>query len=147
MYPPINLPSADLRLQNGNVWDILRKKFVLCTPEEWVRQHFIHFMINHLGFPLGRMVSEYKVVYNGMNKRCDIAVFDQYKSANCIVECKAPTIKISDDTFYQVAKYAHVLGAKYLILTNGISHYCARVNEKTGEIIYLETIPAYTEMV
>jgi len=142
----LNLPKAVLKQKADQIWDPLRRKFVKTTPEEWVRQQFIDFLISTKGFPSGRMVSEYKVSYNGMNKRCDIAVFDTNSQPQVIVECKAPQIKITEDTFYQIAKYAHVLQAPFLILTNGLEHYCALVDAKEGKLTYLETLPTYAEL-
>lgn len=146
MIPQLNLPAADLKLKDDQIWDQLRKKYLKLTPEEWVRQHFISYLISEKKYPAGRMVSEFKVVYNGMNKRCDIAIFDQYNQTEVIVECKAPHIKITEDTFYQIAKYAHVLKAPLLILTNGIEHYSALIDSKDGSVTYLETIPTQEEL-
>ena len=133
-------------MKEENVWDELRQKYIKCTPEEWVRQNFIHYLINHLNYPKGRMISEYKVNYNGMNKRCDIAVYDAESNPQFIVECKAPQIKITEDTFYQIAKYTFVLKAPYLILTNGLEHYCAHVDRSSGSIQYLQEIPNYNDI-
>ncbi len=144
MRPQFNLPVTEIKLKDDLIWDRLRKKFLKQTPEEWVRQSFISYMIDYLGFPEGRMASEYLVKYNKMNKRCDIVVFDKSLSASVIVECKAPKIKITEDTFYQIAKYAHVLKAKYLILTNGMEHYCALIDSENNSIKYLEEIPKYS---
>lgn len=147
MFPQLNLPLAEIRTKDGMIWDILRKKYLKITPEEWVRQNFIHYMINHLGYPLGRMASEFKVDYYRMNKRCDIVVFDESLKAKVIVECKAPEIRITEDTFYQIAKYAHVLKAEFLILTNGMEHYCALIKSDRNSIIYLKEIPEYKAIV
>ncbi len=146
MHQPLNLPPAHLKQKGDQIWDPLRRKYIKCTPEEWVRQHFISFLVSEKNYPLGRMVSEYKVVYNGMNKRCDIAIFDENSLPLVIVECKAPHIKITEDTFYQVAKYAHVLKAPLLILTNGLTHYAALVDPIEGRITYLEEIPLKEEL-
>lgn len=146
MNLPLNLPKAPIKMKDDLIWDKLRKKYLKCTPEEWVRQHFIHYLIDSLHFPEGRMVSEYKVLYNGMNKRCDIAVFNQKMQAQVIIECKAPHIPLTEDTFYQIAKYAHVLKAPVLILTNGINHYCALVSQKERELIYLPEMPTYERL-
>jgi hypothetical protein len=146
MFPDLNLPRAEIQIKGDQIWDRLRKKYLKCTPEEWVRQNFIYYLIDELKFPEGRMVSEYKVVYNGLNKRCDIAVFDQYSKCQVIVECKAPKIKITEDTFYQIAKYANVLKAQLLILSNGLEHYCALINQAEGTITYLQDIPVYGQV-
>lgn len=146
MSEQLNLPKAIIRINGDQIWDRLRKKYVKNTPEEWVRQHFIHYLIDHLNFPEGRMISELKVVYNGMNKRCDIAVFDLEKKPQVIVECKAAHISITENTFYQIAKYAHTLKAQILMMSNGKNHYCAKIDQKTGEISYLPEIPTYEEL-
>lgn len=146
MYPTLNLPKANLRLQGDKVWDPLRKKFLKITPEEWVRQHFIVYLSEHLNYPTGRMASEYLVNYNGMKKRCDIAVFNDQLKVDLIVECKAPHIPITEDTFYQIAKYTKVLQAKLLILTNGLEHYCAYIDTVKNEMSYLEEVPSKEQL-
>ena len=146
MHPSLNLPPAQLKIKDNQIWDILRSKYYKLTPEEWVRQNFIHYLIDHLGYPKGRMVSEYQVIYNNMKKRCDIAIFDDQREAKVIVECKAPKIKITEDTFYQIAKYAHTLNASYLILTNGLEHYCAYIDPENSSINYLAEIPVFSNL-
>lgn len=145
MHPALNLPSTKLKLKTNQVWDRLRKKYVLLTPEEWVRQHFIAYLIDHLGYPEGRMASEFTVDYNGMKKRCDVVAFNEHLQPIVIVECKAVSIEISEDTFYQIARYASTLKAKLLILTNGMNHYCAKIDVVENKLIYLESIPNYQE--
>lgn len=146
MLPNLNLPVASIKLKGDKIWCRLRKKFYKNTPEEWVRQNFIHFLIDHKNFPEGRMVSEHLVIYNGMNKRCDIALFNDQLEVDVIVECKAPKIKITEDTFYQVARYNKVLNASFLILTNGHNHYCAFLDLKANEMRYLKEIPNYIDL-
>lgn len=143
MNPQLNLPQASLKTKSDQVWDRLRKKFVLLTPEEWVRQHFIAYLIDHLGYPEGLMASEYTLAYNGMKKRCDIVGFDSSLQPFFIVECKAPSVEISQDTFYQIARYASSLKAQMLVLTNGLNHYCARIDIKEDKLIYLKEIPSF----
>lgn len=116
---------------------------MLLTPEEWVRQHFIAYLIDHLGYPEGLMASEYTLAYNGMKKRCDIVGFDSSLQPFFIVECKAPSVEISQDTFYQIARYASSLKAQMLVLTNGLNHYCARIDIKENKLIYLKEIPSF----
>lgn len=146
MLPTINLPAANLRLKTDQVWDRLRKKYVQLTPEEWVRQHFIAYLIDHLGYPEGRMASEYTVDFNGMKKRCDVVGFDKDLKPFFIVECKASSVEISQETFYQIARYAASLKARLLILSNGINHYCAKIDQKENKLIYLEKIPDFSEI-
>jgi len=141
-YPNLNLPKANLKLNDNQIWDVLRQKYVLHTPEEWVRQHFIHFLIE-LGYSKNLMASEKLVKYNNMSKRCDIVAFNNKNETLLIVECKAPHIKLTQDTFYQIAKYNSVLNAKYLILTNGIHHIIAFVDKQKNEISFLKEVPKF----
>lgn len=145
MYPALNLPKADLRLKDNLIWDILRKKYVNHTPEEWVRQHFIHYLTSGLNYPIGLMASEKLVKYNKMSKRCDIVAFSNTLDTLMIVECKAPKIKLTEDTFYQIAKYNFTLRAPLLILTNGLQHIVAHIDIKKNEIKYLDKIPTFKE--
>jgi hypothetical protein len=139
---PLNLPLANLKINETRIWDRLRKKYVPLTPEEWVRQHFIAYLVDHLGYPEGRMASEYVVTYNGMKKRCDIVCFDAQLAPLLVVECKAPAVVVTEDTFYQAARYFSSLKTSLLILTNGLQHYCACVDSQSKELRYLPEIPA-----
>ena len=146
MYPKLNLPESEVRLKEDKIWDRLRKKWYKLTPEEWVRQHFINYLVDSKKFPEGRLVSEHLVKYNGMNKRCDIALFSDEMKVDVVVECKAPHIELTENTFYQVARYNKVLGASLLILTNGIAHYCAFVDLKNKELKFLAEIPEFNKL-
>lgn len=147
MKTQLNLPPFEIKLKGDLVWAILRKKWLKLTPEEWVRQHFINYLLNHKGFSSGRLVAEHEVKYNGMSKRCDIAYFNESFEVNVIVECKAPHIEITEDTFYQAARYSRTLGAKFLILTNGVNHYCAQINPSDGSVQYIPEIPEAKELI
>ena len=146
MYSALNLPELDVKLKGDQIWDPLRKKYLKCTPEEWVRQHFLQYLVQYKNYPIGRMVSEHTVNYSGMNKRCDLALFNKELSVDVIVECKAPDIKLTEDTFYQIAKYTSTLQAPFLILTNGLEHYCAFVDVHNKEMRFLKEIPDYNMM-
>ncbi|MEO9531295.1 MAG: type I restriction enzyme HsdR N-terminal domain-containing protein [Crocinitomicaceae bacterium] len=146
MYPKLNLPESEVRLKEDKIWDRLRKKWYKLTPEEWVRQHFINYLVDSKNFPEGRLVSEHLVKYNGMNKRCDIALFSDEMQVDVVVECKAPHIELTENTFYQVARYNKVLEASLLILTNGIAHYCAFVDLKNKELKFLAEIPEFKKL-
>jgi len=145
MHPMLNLPKAELKLKDDLVWDVLRKKYVKNTPEEWVRQHFIQYLINDLAYPKGLMASERLVKYNKMSKRCDIVAFSNQLDTLMIVECKAPKIRLTEDTFYQISKYNFTLKAPLLILTNGLQHIAAHIDTDNNEIKYLEKIPTFKE--
>ena len=128
----LNLPSFDIRLQRDDegvkIFDRLRKKFIILTPEEWVRQHFVNYLINHKGFPESLMANEIGITLNGTRRRCDTVVFDKHGSPMVIVEYKASSIVISQSTFDQIVRYNMVLHARYLIVSNGMNHYCCRID-------------------
>lgn len=143
--PILNLPQFEPQLQqrDGKLWifDSLRKKFLVLTPEEWVRQHWINFLINHHNFPKGLFALEKGLKYNQMNKRTDLVVFDRQRNPYLLVECKAPGIKIDEKTLNQIMTYNSRLNCLNLVLSNGINHiYMTFSNE---EKIYLQksTVP------
>ena len=110
-----------------------------------MRQHFIHYLINDLKYPIGLMASEKIVKYNNMSKRCDIVSFSNTLKTLMIVECKAPRIKLTKEVFYQVAKYNFTLKAPLLILTNGLQHIVAFIDVKNNEVKFLEKLPTHSE--
>jgi hypothetical protein len=123
---PLNLPKTNLKLSRKDsqiyVFCIVRMKKLILTPEEWVRQHFIAYLVEELKISIGRIASEYSLVYNNMNRRADIVVMDEFGKPYIIVECKAPQINLTDKTFFQIAQYQNTIPAKILILTNGVEH-------------------------
>ena len=143
----LNLPNADLKIKlvegTTQVFDAVRKKYLVLTPEEWVRQHFIHYLNKEKNYPLGLMGVEKMVKYNGMQTRADIVLYTTDGKPNMIVECKAPNVKITQDAFNQIAKYNFKLKVKYLVLTNGIQHFCCQMDYETNGIKFLEEIPIY----
>lgn len=144
MITPINLPKAELKLSRKDdlvyVWCILRKKNLICTPEEWVRQHVIHLLISE-GIPKGLIASEFKLEYNGLSKRADLVVYNREQNPILIVECKAPEINLTQQVFNQIAGYNHELKVDYLMMTNGLEHIYCHVNQSTGQVQYLESLP------
>ena len=129
--------------EKKHIFDVVRKKHLLLTPEEWVRQNFIHYLNKEKNYPLGLMGVEKMVKYNSLKTRADIVLYNTEGKANIIVECKSPEVKITQDTFYQIAKYNFQLKVKYLIVTNGMKHYCCKMDYETNEITFLEEIPVY----
>jgi len=123
----LNLPDCDLKIKSeeGNqfVFDIIRKKYLVLTPEEWVRQHFIHLMINHLGYPKSLIKVESGMSYFKSSKRSDITLMNRDGSAFLLVECKAPEVKFNRETLNQVSVYNKVTKAQYVAITNGLSHF------------------------
>lgn len=143
----LNLPSYQFKLkQNGvrtQIFDVIRKKYVALTPEEWVRQNFLQYLIQEKKFPASLIAVEAGLKYNQLQKRMDVLVYDKQGSPHLIVECKAPEVKISQDVFDQIARYNMVFKVKYLIVTNGINHFCCLMDYTENSYKYLEMIPDF----
>ena len=146
----LNLPSFQVRLKRDDdkvsIFDVIRKKYVACTPEEWVRQHFINFLLSEKNVPAGLMVLEKKIIFNTMTRRPDILLYNNKGMPLLIVECKAPEVEISQDAFDQIARYNSVIRAPYLVVTNGMKHYCCKMDHESNSYRFLEDIPEYEEM-
>ena len=123
----LNLPeySAKIIERDGKnvIFDPIRKKYVALTPEEWVRQNFVHYLINHKEYPLSLMANEVLIKLNGTSKRCDTVLYNRDLSARMIVEYKAPHIEITQEVFNQITRYNMALKVDYLIVSNGLMHY------------------------
>ena len=145
VLPTLNLPPVNFRFsaegQSKQIFDFVRKKFVSLTPEEWVRQHFLHFMINEKKYPASLMGVEMLVRVNELSQRADIVVYQNDGKPWLIVECKNTNIAITQEIFYQIARYNLTLQVPYLVITNGLEHYCLFFNGKDFE--YLDDLPAY----
>jgi hypothetical protein len=143
----LNLPPFEYKLtQSGEtilIWDVLRRKHVVLTPEEWVRQHVIHYLINHRGYPRGLLSAERGHRYNQRQKRTDLWALGPDNSPLLLVECKRPTVPITAAVAQQAATYNLTIGAPLLLLTNGLQHFCWRVNfeQRTNE--RLTEVPLY----
>lgn len=141
----LNFPYYSFRFKNSEnktqIFDELRKKFVALKPEEWVRQHCLKYIIHNKKYPKTLINVEKKIIVNGLNKRYDIAILNPGGSIFCIIECKAPSVKINQKTFDQIAKYNRTLNAKYLMVTNGLNHYYCII--KDNGYTFLETLPEY----
>lgn len=128
------------------VFDPIRRKWVALLPEEWVRQHFIHHLIHDQGCPASLIAVETALVLNELRKRADVLVHDRNGRPVALVECKAPDVKITQATFEQAARYNAVFKVAYLIITNGLQHYCCVVDHETAAVKFLVEIPAYAEL-
>lgn len=146
----LNLPKFEFNIrtaaQKTEIFDSIRKKYVILNPEEWVRQNFVEYLVQHKNFPKGRIGIEKKLLFNGMTKRTDIVVFDKSAVPQLIVECKAPEIKISQKTFDQIARYNLSLNVEYLIVSNGLNHYCCKFNQHENSYQFIPEIPAYIDL-
>lgn len=147
----LNLPSFDTKIaikEGKNViFDPLRRKYVALTPEEWVRQHFINFLITYKGYPTALMANEVQVILNGTRKRCDSVLYRKDLSARMIMEYKAPDISINQMVFDQIVRYNIVLKVDYLVVSNGLEHYCCRIDYKKNTYAFLSDIPCYEELI
>lgn len=150
MFTPLNYPKTSLRLSKKGsdiyVWDIFRKKQLLLTPEEWVRQHVLHYLHNEKSVPLALIASEYAIEVNQLQRRCDGVVFNSAGAPIAIIECKASHVKLTEKVFFQIAQYNYKLQVQWLIMTNGLETIIARVNQTTGEIQYIKEIPDFQTM-
>lgn len=150
--PALTLPYASLRLEedeqgNLKVFDPLRNKLVALTPEEFVRQNFIEWLSSELGYPKSHIANEVKVLLNGMPKRSDTIVYGHDGSPLLIIEYKAPTVEITQDTFDQIVRYNMELKARYLVVSNGLNHYCCKIDYSTRSYNFIRKIPPYLEAI
>lgn len=147
----LNLPVFDVKIRKTDtgfeIFDVLRKKYIVLTPEEWVRQHFVHYLIKEKKYPASLMVNEATIQLNSLTKRCDTVVYDRQLSPLAICEFKKPDVEISQVVFDQIVRYNIVLKVKYLIVSNGMTHYCCKMNYDNMSFDYLQTIPDYTEII
>lgn len=147
MYPLLNLPSFKLEValhrNKPHLFDPARKKWVVATPEEWVRQHVIRYLAENLGYPLSHMAVECSLKLNRLAKRADIVVYDHQFKPVILVECKAPTVKMDVKVLEQVARYNLVFRVPFLFVTNGITHYAASIDFETGTTEPIGSIPAW----
>ncbi len=144
----LNLPPYSFKIKSKEnklyIFDMLRKKNVVLTPEEWVRQNYIQYLINEKKYPKTLIAIEKQLKINNLIKRTDILIFDKNGNPNIIVECKAPSIKITQDAFDQIARYNLKLQAKYLIVTNGLEHFYCKMNYQQMKYDFLKEIPNYS---
>jgi hypothetical protein len=141
----LNLPSFAYKVKEvhgkPHIFDLIRRKYVSLSPEEWVRQHFIHLLINQYSYPKALFAIETGMKYHTLAKRTDIMVLSDTGSPFLLVECKAPFVEIGEVTLAQIGRYNFTLRPAYLAVTNGISHYCFQVVD--GQISYLDDFPIY----
>ncbi len=146
----LSLPAYDFRYTEREnkkyIFDIIRKKYVLLTPEEWVRQSFIRYLIEEKGYIQSLVRVEMFFKLNRLSKRADIALFNRSGQPKVLVECKSPKVKIRQVVFEQVARYNLSFGVDYLIVTNGLEHFCCKMDYEKKSYTFLEEIPGFEEM-
>ncbi|WP_461532852.1 type I restriction enzyme HsdR N-terminal domain-containing protein [Sinomicrobium sp.] len=144
----LNFPQYDFRFKNREnktyIFDSIRKKFVQLQPEEWVRQHVVQFLITEKNYPVSLINVERELRVNGLKKRYDVVVYSPLGEITLIVECKAPSVEISQQTFDQIARYNLALNGQFLMITNGIRHYFCRMDYQQEKYIFLPDIPVYS---
>lgn len=148
----LNLPKYNMRIsrdRNNNIkiFDTIRKKFVSLTPEEYVRQHFTNWLINYLHYPIGLIANEVKISLNSTIKRCDTIVYSNTGDPMMIIEYKAPHISINQNVFDQIVRYNMVLKTKYLVVSNGMQHYCCIIDYENNSYQFIPHIPTYEELI
>ena len=146
----LNLPPAALKIvrRDGRLmtFDPLRRRYVTLTPEEWVRQHFVRFLQTHKGFPPEVIANEVSLSLNGTRKRCDTVVYGPHAEPLMIVEYKAPEVQITQRTFDQINRYNMRLHVAWLVVSNGMQHFCCHIDYTTNQYRFLPDIPSYAEL-
>lgn len=150
-FPQLNLPPAsgiELRTSGDvtQIFDPLRHKWLVVTPEEWVRQNFVHYLRSGLGYPHELIANEISLKLNGMSRRCDTVVFSRALRPLAIIEYKSPEIAITQKVFDQIARYNIVLEAPCLIVSNGMRHFCCRFDKTKGTYAFLREVPSYDKL-
>lgn len=147
----LNFPDYEFKIKNSGkstqIFDEVRKKYVSLTPEEWVRQHLVRFLIEEKKFPSSLIAIEMGLKYNRLIKRGDIVVYSQNRIPVLIVECKAPSVKISQNAFDQIARYNFQIKVKYLVVSNGLDHYCCCLDDDLKAYTFIREIPSFNEIV
>lgn len=150
LYPPLNLPPCPLRFSSDRgrrtVFDPLRRKYVALTPEEWVRQHFVHYLLSEKGVPAELTANEVSITLNSLSRRCDTVVYNRQLRPLAIAEYKAPSVAITQRVFEQIARYNMVLTVPFLLVSNGLRHFCFHQKKSMGEYTPMDHIPDYNEM-
>ena len=147
----LNLPHYQFNIKKNDkgalvIFDHLRQRFITLTPEEWVRQYFVRFLIEEKQFPTALMGNEVSLLQNGTKRRCDTLVADIEGNPFVIVEYKAPSIPITQSVFDQIVRYNMVMKAKCLIVSNGLQHYCCKIDYENNSYSFLRDIPNYSEI-
>ena len=146
----LNLPKYGIKIKNDKghqtIFDVLRRKYVALTPEEWVRQHFVHFLVEHKGYPKGLLANEVELSVGEKNLRCDSILYDPSLKPRMIVEYKAPSVVVTQKVFQQIATYNLLLHVDYLVVSNGLTHYCVKMDYDNQKYLFLDDIPDYKNL-
>jgi Type I restriction enzyme R protein N terminus (HSDR_N). len=147
----LNLPPAEMKIrkQEGKdyVFDPLRKQYVRLTPEEFVRQQFVSYLIRQKKYPSGRLANEVQISLGSVARRCDTVLYDELLQPLMIIEYKAPSVEIDQTVFDQIARYNRTLDVPWLIISNGMRHFCCRIDKEKGEVVFEKEIPDFQELI
>ena len=143
----LNFPTYSFRFKNSEnkvaIFDEIRKKFIILTPEEWVRQHVVSYLQHEKNYPKSYINVEKLIKIYDLNKRYDIVVYQSDGTINLLVECKAPEVKITQETFDQIARYNLKLKANFLMVTNGLNHYFCQMDFEKEKYVFLNELPGF----
>lgn len=146
----LNLPPYGVKVrgtqQKPEIFDMLRRKYVALTPEEWVRQHFVHWLIEHKGYPKGLLGNELELRIGEKRLRCDSILYNKVMKPVMIIEYKAPTVALTQRVFDQITAYNILLHVDYLVMSNGLQHFCCRMDYAHRTYTFLKEIPDYAQL-
>lgn len=147
----LNLPQYSPKIRKSNdgkiqIWDSLRMQYVALTPEEWVRQHFTNYLTEYLHYPKSLMTNEVSISINNMTRRCDTVLYSKDLKPKMIVEYKRPSVNITQKVFDQICRYNLVMHVDYLVISNGVNHYCCKMDYEKQTYRFLKEIPHYSEL-
>jgi hypothetical protein len=146
----LNLPSFDVKVrgtrEKPEIFDFLRKKYVALTPEEWVRQHFTHWLVEHKGYPKGLLGNEIELRIGEKRLRCDSILYNEKALPRMIIEYKSPSVSVTQRVFNQISTYNLLLHVDYLMVSNGVQHYCCRMDYEHQKYEFLQAIPDYSAL-
>ena len=146
----LNLPQYAIKITEKDgkrmIFDFLRRKYVALTPEEWVRQHFTHYLVEHKGYPKGLLGNEIELQIGDKRLRCDSILYNKVAQPQMIIEYKAPTVPLQQKVFDQISAYNLLLRVDYLLISNGMEHYCCKMDYEHRKYIFLQDIPDYEKL-
>lgn len=143
----LNFPPFQFSVKEDNgktfILDEIRRKYLILTPEEWVRQHCVKFLNEYKNYPLSLLAVEKQIRVNRMARRCDIVAYNTSGKPKLIVECKAPSVKITQEVFNQIAAYNTQLQVEFLYVTNGLQHYCCKIDIEKKKVSFIKDLPEF----
>ncbi|MDR1257762.1 MAG: type I restriction enzyme HsdR N-terminal domain-containing protein [Tannerellaceae bacterium] len=148
--PVLNLPAFDVRLTEKEgrrmIFDPFRQRYVALTPEEWVRQHFVNYLVTEKHYPKNLMGNEITIRLNATTRRCDTIIYNRFLAPLMIVEYKSPDLAVKKAVFDQISRYNAALKVRFLTVSNGLRHFCCRIDYRTQTYTFLRSIPCYDEL-